>query len=53
MVLAGDRLWQKMEEIFKDLQSIFGIVDITVIVGDNANVRDHDRILKQVMQLCC
>ena len=48
---AGDK-W-KANEIFKGLPNVFDIADGILIVGYNADYRDHDRTLRQVMQVCC
>ena len=39
-------------KIFKGLPKIFGIADDTVIVQCDVDGRDHDRTLRQVMQIC-
>ena len=51
VVPAGDMFQQKIEEIFKDLLILFGIADDILIVGYYADSRDHDRNLRQVMQI--
>ena len=43
---------KKIIKIFKGLPNVFGIADDILIVGSNADGRDHDRILRQVMQVC-
>ena len=43
---------QKIDEKFKDLCNVFGIADDTLIVGNDADGRDQDRTLRQVMQIC-
>ena len=43
---------QKIDEIIKDLSNVFGIGNNTLIVGYNADSRDHEKTLKWVMQIC-
>ena len=40
---------RKIDEILKGLPNTFGIAENILIVGYNADGRDHDRILRQVM----
>ena len=42
---------QKIGEIFKDLPNVFGIADDILIAGCATEGRDHDKSLKQVMQI--
>ena len=42
-----------MNQIFKYISNVFGVADKILIVGYDADGRDHDRILKQVMLICC
>ena len=42
----------EIDKLFKGLQKVFGIADDIQIVGHDADGRDHDRILRQVMQMC-
>ena len=37
----------------KDLLNVFGIADFFLIEGYDADGRDHDRTLKEVMKVCC
>ena len=39
-------------EVYKGLLNVFGIVDDIIIVGYDADGRDYDRMLRQVMQIC-
>ena len=39
-------------EIFKELLNVFCVVDDILIVGYNAYSKDHDKILRWVMQMC-
>ena len=43
---------QKIDEIFKDLPNVFGITDDILVVGYDANGRDHDKTLTGVMHIC-
>ena len=45
-VPAGDMFQQKINEIFKDLPNVFGIADGILMVGYDADGRDHNTILK-------
>ena len=49
---AGKMFESKIDEIFKDLPNVFDIADDILIVGYNVDGKDHDRTLKQVMQIC-
>ena len=42
----GDMFKQKIDAIFKELPNIFSIADYILIVGYDADGRDHDRILR-------
>ena len=46
---VGDMFPQNIDEIFKEFSKVFGIVDDIIIVGYDANNRDHDKALKRVM----
>ena len=37
---------EKIDEIFKDLPNVFGTADDILILGYNADSRDHDRTSK-------
>ena len=43
---------RKTNEIFKGLPNVFGTADDILIVGYDADGTDHDRIMRQVMQMC-
>ena len=43
---------QKINEIFKNLLNVFGIADDILVVGYDSDVKDHDEILCQVLQVC-
>ena len=49
---AGGMFQQKINKIFKDLPNLYGIADDIVIVEYKPDGRDHDRMLRQVMQIC-
>ena len=40
-----------MDDISRELSYIFGIKEEILIVGNDADVRDHDRTLRQVRQI--
>ena len=42
---------ERLEEICKDLPNVFGIAYENFIVGYDADGKDHDRTLRQVMQM--
>ena len=41
----------KISEFLKGLPNVFGIADDSLIVGYDAEGRDHNRTLRQVMQI--
>ena len=41
----------KIDEIFKGLPNVFGIADDIPIEGYYTDGRDHDRFLRQVLQI--
>ena len=43
---------QMIDDIFKDLLNIFGLADNILIIHYDVNRRNHDKILRWVMQLC-
>ena len=43
---------RKMDEIFKDLQNVFGITDDILVVGYDRDSKDHDDTLERVLQRC-
>ena len=43
---------RKREELFSDIRNVFGITDDIIIVGFDADGRDHDVGLEQVLQRC-
>ena len=40
---------RKIDEIFKGLLNVFGVADDILIVGYDADDKDHDRTQKQMM----
>ena len=50
---ATDMLKKKIDKVFKGLPNVFGIADDILIIRYAADGRDHDRTLRQVMQICC
>ena len=52
VALAGDTFQQKIDEIFKGLPSIFSTAKDSLIVGYDADDRDHDKNLSLVTQIC-
>ena len=42
---AGDIFQGKVDEIFKDLPNVFGIVDDILVVGYEAEGKDHEDTL--------
>ena len=49
---SSDMFQQNVNEIFKDLPDVFGNGDDSVIVGYDADSKDHDRTLRQEIQIC-
>ena len=52
LALPDYMLSAKIDEIFKDLPNVIGIADDILIEGHDADERDHDRTLGQVVQIC-
>ena len=44
-------MFSKNDKIFNAIPNVFGIADEILIVGYDADCRDHDRTLRQVMQI--
>ena len=42
----------KIYKIFKDLPNVFGIADDILVVGYEADGKDHDKILQRVLKMC-
>ena len=49
---AGDVFQRKIDEISKGLPNIFGVADDILIVGYDADIRDHNISQRQVRQVC-
>ena len=45
-------LHQKSDDILKGLPKVFDIADDIVIVGYDAESRDHDKTMRCIMQVC-
>ena len=43
---------KKIDEFFNDIPNVFGIADDILIAGFNADGRDHDVRLEQVLRRC-
>ena len=43
---------RKTDEIFKELPNVFGIADDILIVGYDDNGRDHDNLLRRLLEIC-
>ena len=50
---AGDMFLRKFNEAFKGLSNLFDLTGGIQMVGYEADDRDHDRIQRQVVQICC
>ena len=50
--LAGNMFQKKTDELFNDIPNIFGIADDIFIAGFDADGRDHDARLEQMLQRC-
>ena len=51
VVPEDDMFQQKIGKISEEILNIFGIADHILIVGYDADCKDHDRTLRQVMQI--
>ena len=49
---TGEMFQRKIDEIFKDIPSVFGIVDDILVAGYEADGRDHDKTVQRVLQRC-
>ena len=47
---SGDMFQRKIDEIFKDMPNVFGIADDILVVGYEADGRDHDETVQRVLQ---
>ena len=51
-VPAGDMFQCKIDEIFNDMQNVFGIVDGILVIGYDKDRADHDEAVYKVLKLC-
>ena len=51
-VPAGDMFQHKIDEIFSDMQNVFGIMDDILVIGYNESGADHDVAVHKVLQQC-
>ena len=51
-LLQGDMFQRKIDEVFKDLPNVFSIVDDILLVGSEADGKDHDDTLHGVLKRC-
>ena len=49
-VPAGHMFQCKIDEIFSDMPSVFGIADDILVIGYNENGADHDTVVHKVLQ---
>ena len=49
---SGDMFQRKIDEIFKDLPNVFGMADDILVVGYEADGKDHDKTAWRVLQRC-
>ena len=49
---AGDMFQRKIDETFKDMPNVFGIMDDTLVAGYGADGTDHDETVQRVLQGC-
>ena len=49
---AGNVFQRKIDEIFKDMPNVFGIADDILVMGYEADGRDHDEAVKSMLQRC-
>ena len=47
---VGDMFWCKIDEIFSDMPSIFGIADTILAIGYDENGADHDAVAHNVLR---
>ena len=47
-----DMFQHKIDEIFSDMQNVFGIMDDILVIGYNENGADHDAAVHKVLQWC-
>ena len=49
---TADMFQHKIDEIFKDLPNVFGIVDDILVVGHDSDDKDHGKTSWWVLQIC-
>ena len=49
---AVDMFQKKIDEIFKDLANVFSIADDLLVVGYEADGKDHDDTVHRVLKRC-
>ena len=49
---AGNMLQKKIDGLLNDIPNVFGIANNILIVGYDADNRDHDKRLEQVLCRC-
>ena len=49
---AGDMFQRKIDEIFKDMQNVFGTVDDILVAGYDSDGKDHGKTVQRVLQRC-
>ena len=52
VVSVGNMFQRKINEIFKGLPNVYNKADDILTVGYDADGRDHNRTLRQVMKIC-
>ena len=50
--LAQDIFQRKIDEIFKNMPNVFGVVDDILVAGYEADGKDHDPTVWRVLQIC-
>ena len=50
--LAGDVFQRKIDKILKEIPNVFSIADDILVVGYEANGKDHDETLQRVLKIC-
>ena len=51
-VPVGNMFQHKMDKIFSDMPSVFGITDDILVIGYNEDGADHDTAVHKVLQWC-
>ena len=50
---TGNMFQCNTDENFKEISNVFGIADEILTVGHDADGKDHERMLRQVILICC